>query len=322
MAAAVEEDEESDWDLWMLESLRLYNDLHVFELQQPTRVIEWIQDRSICVAGYNVGKRNEILELSLPEKLCAKGNQGLCPERDFTVKHGGFSQRPIYELKHVVGTSLLVSSGPPDNLLQVWRLAADESGLADCEPISELEFLDHSIFSFCSLNGRLWLVDSRQRSSLIGHSDVPVSDEGGCHWTMGWAPGHRKVARLCSDGRVVLTDHRDLSRALSLTKLATPTTIPNSDCLSLAWAPCLQDHLAVSGFNGTVHIYDTSSWLGETGEVEPTFIHRGHSVVPEPDREKPFVTRHAWHPWKQQVLLSAADDGSFHVWNWTNQKTL
>ncbi|XP_043548497.1 WD repeat-containing protein 73 [Chiloscyllium plagiosum] len=374
--AAAAADDESDWDVWMLESLRLYNDLHVFELQQPTRVIEWIQDRSICVAGYNMGKKNEILELSLPEKLCAKGNQGLCPERDFTVKHGGFSQRPIYNLKHVVGTSLLVSSGPPDTLLQVWRLATDESdaitvvdsiqyqtpgsqwskisavcsptprvlhgskvsnlsiqeitshkvlfttGLADCEPISELEFLDHSIFSFCSLNGRLWLVDSRQPSSLIGHSDVPVSDEGGCHWTMGWAPGRWKVARLCSDGRVVLTDYRDLSRTLSLTKLAIPTTIPNSDCLSLTWAPCLQDHLAVSGFNGTVHIYDTSSWLGEAGGVEPTFIHRGHSVVPEPDREKPIVTRHAWHPWKQQVLLSAADDGSFHVWNWTNQKTL
>ncbi|XP_020375630.1 WD repeat-containing protein 73 [Rhincodon typus] len=368
-------EDESEWDVWMLDSLRLYNDLHVFELREPTRVIEWIQDRSICIAGYNVGKKNEILELSLPEKLCAKGNQGLCPERDFTVKHGCFSQRPIYQLKHVVGTSLLVSSGPPDALLQVWRLATDESdtitlvdsiqhqspgsqwskisavcsptpqvlhgskvsdlaiqeiashkvlftpGLADCEPISELEFLDHSTFSFCSLNGRLWLADSRQRSSLIGHSDVPVSNEDGYHWTMGWAPGHSKVARLCWDGRVVLTDYRDLSRTLSLTKLAIPTTIPNSDCLSLTWAPCLQDHLAVSGFNGTVHIYDTSSWLAKSSGVEPTFIHQGHSVTPEFDQEKPVVTRHAWHPWRQRVLLSAADDGSFHVWDWTDQRS-
>ncbi|XP_048388932.1 WD repeat-containing protein 73 isoform X2 [Stegostoma tigrinum] len=314
-------EEESEWDVWMLESLRLYNDLHVFELQEPTRVIEWIQDRSICIAGYNVGKKNEILELSLPEKLCAKGNQGLCPERDFTVKHGCFSQRPIYQLKHVVGTSLLVSSGPPDALLQVWRLATDESGLADCQPISELEFHDHSTFSFCSLNGRLWLADSRQRSSLIGHSDVPMSNEDGYHWTMGWAPGHSKVARLCWDGRVVLTDYRDLSRALSLTKLAIPTTIPNSDYLSLTWAPCLQDHLAVSGFNGTVHIYDTSLWLAKSIGVEPTFIHRGHSVTLEFDQKKPVVTRHAWHPWRQRVLLSAADNGSFHVWDWTDQRS-
>ncbi|XP_067889110.1 WD repeat-containing protein 73 isoform X2 [Heterodontus francisci] len=352
-----------------------YNDLHVFELQEPTRVIEWIQDRSICVAGCNVGKKNEILELSLPQKLCAKGNQGLCPERDFTVEHGGFSQRPIYELKHVAGTSILVSSGPPDTSLQVWRLATEESdaimlasmvqhqtaggqwskisvicsptpqvlhgskvnnlaiqeiasqkvlfttGADNCEPISELEFLNHSTFSICSLNGCLWLADTRQHPSLIGCSDVPVSRAGGCHWTMGWAPGHSRVARLCSDGRVVLTDYRDLSKALSLAELTFPSPVPNSNYLSLTWAPCLQDHLAVSGFNGTVHIYNTSLWSAELTGVEPTFVHRGHSVAVEPEREIPLVTRHVWHPWKRQTLLSAADDGSFHVWDWAGHNS-
>ncbi|XP_041054537.1 WD repeat-containing protein 73 isoform X1 [Carcharodon carcharias] len=368
-------EDESEWDDWMLESLRLYNDLHVFELQEPTRAIEWIQDKSICVAGCSVGKKNEILELSLPQKLCAKGNQGLCPERDFTVKCGGFSDRPIYDLKHVAGTSLLVSSGPPDTSLQVWRLATDESdaitlvntvqnqaaggqwskisvdcsptprvlhgskvsnitiqeiasqevlfttGTDDCEPISELEFLDHSTFSVCCLKGHLWLADTRQRPSLIGRSDVPVNRGDGCHWTMGWAPGHSKVARLCSDGRVVLSDYRDLSKTLSLTQLVIPAAVSSNDYLSLTWAPCLQDHLAVSGFNGTVHVYNTSSWLAGPSRVEPTFIHRGHSVTPEPKQEIPLVTRHAWHPWKQRALFSAADDCSLHVWDWADCNT-
>ncbi|NXL83416.1 WDR73 protein, partial [Alectura lathami] len=53
--------------------------------------------------------------------------QGLCPERDFKVECGGFSNRPVYGLKHVPGTSLLVTSGPPDSSLQLWQLAAEDS---------------------------------------------------------------------------------------------------------------------------------------------------------------------------------------------------
>uniref|UniRef100_UPI00398EAA6E WD repeat-containing protein 73 n=1 Tax=Pristiophorus japonicus TaxID=55135 RepID=UPI00398EAA6E len=372
MAAQEQETEERRWDWWMVETLRLYNDLHVFELQEPTRVIEWIHDRSICVAGCKPGKKNEILELSLPQKLCTKGNKALCPERDFTVEHGGFSQRPIYDLKHVAGTSLLVSSGPPDTSLQVWRLATDESGAIalvstfqhettggqwskisvacsptprvlhgsmvssltiqeiesqkvlftagadDREPISELEFLEPCTFSICSVNGRLWLADTRQRPSLIGRSDLPASrgSVGGCHWTMGWAPGRSKAARLSSDGRVLVTDLRDLSKVLSLAELGTPTPAPHSDCLTLNWAPCLQDHLAVSGFDGTVQVYDTGSWSAEPSRPEPTFAHQGHSFGAEPEQEIPLVTRHAWHPWRPRALLSAAGDGSFHVWDW------
>ncbi|XP_075775727.1 integrator complex assembly factor WDR73 isoform X1 [Pelodiscus sinensis] len=91
-------------DDWLLESLRLYQDLHVFELQEPTRVIEWIGEKSVCVAGYENARRNEILQLLLPQKLCVKEKQGLCPERDFKVEQGGFSDRPVYSLQHVPDT--------------------------------------------------------------------------------------------------------------------------------------------------------------------------------------------------------------------------
>ncbi|NWS79136.1 WDR73 protein, partial [Crotophaga sulcirostris] len=53
--------------------------------------------------------------------------QGLCPERDFKVVCGGFSDRPIYSLKHLPGTSLLVTSGPPDSSLQLWQLPTEDS---------------------------------------------------------------------------------------------------------------------------------------------------------------------------------------------------
>ncbi|XP_072118564.1 WD repeat-containing protein 73 [Mobula birostris] len=365
------EPEESEWDAWMVETLRRYNDLHVFELQEPTRVLEWIQDRSICVAGYSAVRNNEIQELSLPQKLSAKDKQGLCPERDFRVERGGFSQRPVYQLKHVAGTSLLVSSGPPDPSLQVWRLATDDSdaisllttfpcssvvggwsrisvtssptprvlwssttsdltvqeietqsvlfsgiGAEDHEPISMLEFLDHSTFIICSMNGRLRLADMRQSPSLIGHSGLP---SGSSHWTMALAPGCSAVGRLSLDGEVVLTDCRDLSKVLGQAELDIPRPVICSDHLSLSWAPRLHQHFAVSGFDGTVHVYDAGSWSAGPHRAEPVFIHRGHSVGAELDHEPPLVTMHVWHPWKERVLLSAADDSSLHVWDWVAQ---
>ncbi|POI20663.1 hypothetical protein CIB84_015590, partial [Bambusicola thoracicus] len=54
-------------------------------------------------------------------------SQGLCPERDFKVECGGFSNRPVYSLKHVPDTSLLVTSGPPDSSLQLWQMSAEDS---------------------------------------------------------------------------------------------------------------------------------------------------------------------------------------------------
>ncbi|NWW54438.1 WDR73 protein, partial [Pedionomus torquatus] len=62
--------------------------------------------------------------------------QGLCPERDFKVECGGFSDRPVYSLKHVPDTSLLVTSGPPDSSLQVWQVSAEDSDVI--KPLSAI----------------------------------------------------------------------------------------------------------------------------------------------------------------------------------------
>ncbi|NXY80069.1 WDR73 protein, partial [Glareola pratincola] len=62
--------------------------------------------------------------------------QGLCPERDFKVECGGFSNRPVYSLKYVPDTSLLVTSGPPDSSLQVWQVSAEDSDVI--KPVSAI----------------------------------------------------------------------------------------------------------------------------------------------------------------------------------------
>nr|XP_006198486.1 WD repeat-containing protein 73 isoform X1 [Vicugna pacos] len=110
---------------WLVESLRLYQDFHAFNLSGATQVLEWMGDKGILVAGYESLKKNEILHLILPLRLSVKENQGLFPERDFKVRHGGFSDRSVFALKHVPDTRLLVTSGLPGCYLQVWQVAED-----------------------------------------------------------------------------------------------------------------------------------------------------------------------------------------------------
>ncbi|OXB54310.1 UNVERIFIED_CONTAM: hypothetical protein H355_002714 [Colinus virginianus] len=69
-----------------------------------------------------------------------------------------------------------------------------------------------------------------------------------------------------------------------------------------------------SGFDGSVRIYDTRSWAGAGCHAEPLFVHEGHEWGGT--RPRPRVTAHAWHPHRARTLVSAATDGSLHVWDW------
>ncbi|XP_005292259.2 WD repeat-containing protein 73 isoform X1 [Chrysemys picta bellii] len=369
--------EESAED-WLLESLRLYNDLHVFELQEPTRVIEWIGEKSVCVAGYENSRRNEILQLLLPQKLYVKEKQGLCPERDFKVERGGFSDRPVYSLRHVPNTSLLVTSGPPDSSLQVWQLAAEDTDVVKSvstiptgndskkpwakiattlartpcvlhgsrvnnvqiteieskkniytaassisDEVSGLEFLDCNTLLACCVKGQLCLADVRQPQSPLGDTSVP-SALSGEQWCMGVSSGLQgsdvnapAIARLSSGGQLTLTDLRNIPKPLKSARCKVSAASQSAEFLCVSWAPVLDGCLAVSGFNGTVHIYDTRNWPVSGGEAEPLFSHKGHIFSGmDTGGDFPLVTTHAWHPWKPRMLLSAASDGSLHVWDW------
>ncbi|XP_037531998.1 WD repeat-containing protein 73 [Nematolebias whitei] len=120
------QDEFETLDDWFIESLKTYKDLHVFQLEHPTQVIEWTSGKTVCVAGYSSSK-NEILELRLPLKLFADENKGLCAERDFKVVHGGFTEGPTRCLKHVPGTRCVVTNDGQNTDLQVWDLGGDDS---------------------------------------------------------------------------------------------------------------------------------------------------------------------------------------------------
>ncbi|KAM9263218.1 integrator complex assembly factor WDR73 [Cariama cristata] len=371
-------EKEEEEDEWMLQSLRLYEDLHTFELQAPTRVIEWARGNRVCVAGYGQSGGNEILQLLPPPTLQAKETQGLCPERDFKVECGGFSNCPVYSLKYVPDTSLLVTSGPPDSSLQVWQVSAEDSDVIksvsaipaedgtgqpwakiatvstrapwvlhgsrlnnvqitevesrknvymaasrNSEELSGLAFLDCSTLLLCCAKGQLCLADVRQPQRPLEAVSVP-SAPCGERWCMGVGRGpqgsdssSRPVACLSSGGHLTLTDVRKTSESMASAKCRVPSPSSGAEFLCISWAPALEGCLAISGFDGTVHVYDARSWDSSGREAEPIFVHKGHAFGrPGSSGSPPLVTTHAWHPQKPRTLLSAASDGSLHVWDW------
>ncbi|XP_040440229.1 WD repeat-containing protein 73 isoform X2 [Falco naumanni] len=376
---AGEEEEAAAAEEWLLQSLRLYGDLHTFELQAPTRLIEWARGNRVCVAGYGQSGGNEILQLLPPPTLQAKKTQGLCPERDFKVECGGFSNRPVYSLKFVPDTSLLVTSGPPDRSLQrlhlfqidviksvstiptenstgqPWAKIATISARApwvlhgsrlnsvqitevesrknvymaassNNEELGGLAFLDCNTLLLCCAKGQLCLADIRQPQSPLEAVSVP-SAPCGEQWCMGVGrqpqgsdSSSQPVACLSSGGHLTLTDVRKTSEFLASVKCRVPSPSSDAEFLCVSWAPALEGCLAVSGFDGTVHVYNSQSWDSSGKEAEPIFVHKGHifsrlgsSGGPPP------VTVHTWHPQKPRTLLSAASDGSLHVWDWVGE---
>ncbi|KAM7330590.1 WD repeat-containing protein 73 isoform X2 [Alexandromys fortis] len=361
---------------WLVESLRLYQDFHAFDLSGATRVLEWIGEKGVFVAGFESSKKNEILHLILPLRLSVKENQGLFPERDFKVCHGGFSDRSVFDLKHVPDTRLLVTSGLPGRYLQVWQTGEDNdvieavrtidvqdreeslwprvsvfssaapgilhgtrlsglrtvdiesqkitysSGTSDSELLSSLQVLDADTFAFCGTSGRLGLVDTRQKWAPL-ETLRPSPGSSGERWcadvrNKGQGPGPC-IASLGSDGQLCLLDFRNLCHPVSSAQCPVSKPSPDPELLRVTWAPGLDNCLAISGFDGTVQIYDVTSWDGKESQVEPLFTHKGHIFLEGNEVDAaPLVTTHTWHPCKPRTLLSAASDASLHVWDWVD----
>ncbi|XP_029307728.1 integrator complex assembly factor WDR73 [Cottoperca gobio] len=364
--------EETDFnyilDDWFIESLKTYKDLHVYQLERPTQVIEWTSGKTVCVAGYSPSK-NEILELHLPPKLFANENKGLCAERDFKVVHGGFTDGPVRCLRHVPGTNCVVTNDGLTSDLQLWTVGGDDSDVIrrtgsvagtsvseggsriaarvssqvlhgaqssdvrltqlssgqilytletdSADPLSSLQFVSDAVFLAGCSNGNVYLADTRT-SAGPQLSPPPASPgESVLWWTDASAgPSSCSVVRLSSSGQAVISDLRNPGGAVSRAQLDVQSRHCNPDDVRVSWAPALDDCVAVSGFSGALQIYNTSVWRTELQEAQPLFEHRGHAVSSQSDV---FVTAHIWHPERPRTLLSAASDGSVHVWDWVER---
>ncbi|CAN9513894.1 unnamed protein product [Ophioblennius macclurei] len=367
-------------DDWFIESLKLYKDLHVYQLEHPTQVIEWTSGKTVCVAGYSPSK-NEMLELRLPLKLYADENKGLCAERDFKVAHGGFADGPIRRLKHIPGTRCVVTNDGLSSDLQLWELGGDDSDVIrrtgsiegrrsvsesgsriaarlssppqvlhgarssdvqlteltsgqrlyqletdSADLLSSLQFVNDSVFLAGCCNGSIYIADARKPGRPQPSPPPPSSSSSGesvLWWTDASTGPHEsscRVVRLSSLGRAVVSDLRNPGEVVCQAQVDVQTRRCSSANAMVSWAPVLNDCISVSGFGGEVQLYSTSAWTTEIRDAQPLFRHRGHAVSSQQTDEgaPAFVTSHAWHPDRPRTMLSAASDGSVHVWDWVD----
>lgn len=320
----------------------------------------------MCVAGYSPTSKNEILELSLPLRLLTEQNKGLCAQRDFKVVHGGFSDVPIADLKHIPGTRCAVSNDGLSSTLLLWDLGGEDSDVikrsgcieptADCglkgrrisapvshtepkilhgtntddvlltdistgrhlyklncassEPLSSLHFISDTEFVGSSVNGSILLADTRSSSSPQIYP-LPVCSSAPVWW---FDVSRSSLVRLSSLGYIIVSDLRQIETSVSQAQIQ---KTEGSLKAAVSWAPTLDHHIAISGLSGLVQIYDTSLWGAELQFAQPQFEHRGHMV--SSPKDDVITTSHAWHPERPTTLLTAANDGSLHVWDWNQQ---
>uniref|UniRef100_A0A2D4LXF8 WD repeat-containing protein 73 n=1 Tax=Micrurus spixii TaxID=129469 RepID=A0A2D4LXF8_9SAUR len=215
--------------------------------------------------------------------------------------------------------------------LQMTEIESEKSlwvaGSDSLDKIASLDFLDEATAVVCGAKGQLFLVDFRQQQGILGEleeAQTPWAQTERPSWCAGVGSGEAPlIARLSSGGLVVLTDIRHPSSPLKMAQCCAPTSnLRGADFLSISLAPVLGNNLAVSGFDRTVQVYNTQDWDSSGQEAKPVFIHKGHIFgTPGKDGGSPVVTTHTWHPWKPQTLLSAASDGSLHVWDWSDPRT-
>ncbi|KAM5292817.1 integrator complex assembly factor WDR73 [Ctenodactylus gundi] len=298
---------------WLVESLRLYQDFHAFNLSGATRVLEWMGDTEIFVAGCESVKKNEILHLLLPLRLSIKENQGLCPERDFKVCHGGFSDQAVFDLKHVPGTRLLVTSGRPGYHLQIWEVAEDSDVIKALNTIGVPEtekglWPRVAIFSseapgvLCGAQLRgLKVVDLESRKTTYS-SDTSDSEELSSLQVL----DGNTFSFCCPSGRLGLVDTRQ-----KWAPLECPSPGPSS--CDESWCAGVKER-----GQGPGPCFASLSSQGKLRLMEPRSLCRPVSsarcLVPTPSpTPSPELLRVTWAPGLANCLAVSGFDGTVQI---------
>lgn len=292
-------------------SLCRYQDFHAFDLPGATRVLEWIGNKGVFVAGYESLKKNEILHLELPHRLSVQENQGLFPERDFKVCHGGFSDRCVFDLKHVPDTRLLVTSGLPGCYLEVWQVSEDSDVIQVVSTVAVQE-----------AEGRLWprvaIFASVAPGILHGRrlGDLQIVDLESQKTTFASGVSDREelsslqvldgdtFAFCCTSGRLGLVDTRQ-KWAPSESLRPGPSFGGQSWCADVGGrgqAP--GPSIASLGSNGQLRLLDPRDLSRPVSSVQ--------CPVPTPSPD-PELLRVTWAPGLHNCLAISGFDGTVQV---------
>ncbi|XP_014663284.1 PREDICTED: WD repeat-containing protein 73-like [Priapulus caudatus] len=235
MATAVNNSD--DEDDWIFQSFNRYNNLHMYDLQHPTRNIQWTASNTVVIAGCEKEKRSEIIELSLPDKLLAAAEiQGLHKDRDFRLVQGGFCQHAIHALRCVIKERLIATTTAADTGVTVWKLDSEEGGVIS--PVRTVTTgVTGSPLAAAAADSRVAFIDSPHRVSVVDVSSpentlhtYDVADDSSA---MEFTDAHTLATCGGATGRLTLRDTRCDDGAT-----AGITEIPVTRTGDAAWTFC------------------------------------------------------------------------------------
>ncbi|XP_046560611.1 WD repeat-containing protein 73-like isoform X2 [Haliotis rubra] len=183
----------------------------------------------------------------------------------------------------------------------------------DCQQdimISNMLLYDTCVLTSGLVSGELFLLDPRSRNITVEQVTNTCSSRE--TWTLCGDKSQTVVLQMCSSGDIHVRDCRNLKHCVNSVQTKLQQAEPGEITLSIC--PTNPDLVAVTGVDGCVQIYDRSKW-GDTEVVTPVFVHQGHIADREDQSQVILTSQHLWYPWKQGTLLSAASDGSLHIFH-------
>eukprot|EP00128_Syssomonas_multiformis_P000679 Colp12_sorted_trinity150504_noHs@21753 len=354
-------DWEDESDVWLIDSLKSYKSLHMYDLPEPASAIAIANRESVVVASA-AQKRSthEVHVYALPSNLI--DHDPLNDERDLDLVKGVFTPHPLCDI--MVAESRLVAGVSTDSDdVWVWHVGGEESDLLSLHAHVILPPTPHPttlrsvsgslgaphLAAVGGTLGHLFLVDVEKGSPvrkldakldekleptpIMGlHSD---SVSAGVMYAVGETGelavldtrekrshvaslGHRvdscdvrgPVVCAATGAGVHVHDLRGRvgdKLALNRTHTSAVATRDGKNVCGIKISPHTPSLISISEASGLVSIFDTAQW--DSDHPSPRFVHRGHTL------DGPTAPRaHTWHPDLGGVVMSGADDGSFHIW--------
>ncbi|XP_071441140.1 WD repeat-containing protein 73-like [Hetaerina americana] len=115
--------EDNDEDEWYYDSIGRFHQLQMFDFDSPLTHVDFSEIDHICVAGKIRGDRQEIQEFSLPEKSTTSAFES----SDLKMKTGGFTTKPLFQMKCLRNQRKLVVSEHTLDGVSVYELGSEKS---------------------------------------------------------------------------------------------------------------------------------------------------------------------------------------------------
>lgn len=271
-----------------------------FSSSQINAVKHMPDTRLICTSSVNNHGHLEIWKLGSQETDLIKLETRLNNRKP----KGACSSITELKKSHVIfgshGDNLCYTDVMSQSILQ------DTTGFTCEGRLSCIRNLGELVVCGCFTSGQLLIWDTREKTPVLQETECDKSVQ----WTMDCC--ETDMVQLSSGGDIQFRDYRKPKTCNMTLSNSIGFTSKDLEYLKICLKKqngSLQEY-SVSGFDGNVYLFSSDS-------TSPVFVHEGHVKNGSNDLSKVKVVTHSWHP-TENVVLSAATDGSLHAWQQTS----